>query len=93
MNDALTMIRRRFRERCVADLVQVRSRLAQAPTAPDVDFHTRIHQIAGLAGSIGFDRLSEIAIAANETIRKEGHASLEELALLETALEEVVRLT
>ena len=67
---ALDDIRRRFRERCAAELDQ----LTACAGRPDADAAQAIHRLAGLAGALGFDELSRLARRVEDGASLDGEA-------------------
>jgi HPt (histidine-containing phosphotransfer) domain-containing protein len=79
-------LRERFRARCVADLARVRAALSDPELACDPAFHMSVHQLAGLAGSLGFHELGAVARVVDEHLVAAKAASSDQLRRLEAAL-------
>jgi hypothetical protein len=89
MSDPFGTIRERFRRRCADDLALVRASLIDPGELAGPKFQTVIHQMSGMAGSIGFDDLSRIAGEMDEVLAAGGVPEPADLHRLESALSDI----
>jgi chemotaxis protein histidine kinase CheA len=91
-NDALRLLRERFRAASPATIARLRglvAALAASPAAPDaIDALRReLHRVHGTAGSYGFKAASQLAAAMEERVVRWGNAPALELSDRQALLE------
>jgi HPt (histidine-containing phosphotransfer) domain-containing protein len=86
VDDPFNAIRTRFRERCNGDLALVRRALVEPGEAATPAFRTQVHRLSGLAGSLGYHRLSALAAELDDRLTDGASLDQDQLEQLEAAL-------
>ena len=85
-DDALLDLRRRFRLRCVQDLVVLQGARQSAEGLVGQAFRVMVHQLSGAAGSFGYGELSRLAGVIDEALSQETAPCATDLDRLQIAL-------
>lgn len=87
--DAFAALKLKFRARCADDLAVLS---AAAPgAAAGADLRQRIHRLAGMAGSLGFDELGRMARAVDILLQASDALDGAEVEALRGALVDVAK--
>jgi chemotaxis protein histidine kinase CheA len=94
-NDALRLLRERFRAASPATVARLRglaAALAGKPDAPDAidSLRRELHRVHGTAGSYGFKAASQLAAAMEERVVRWGKTPALELEQRQALLEEFI---